>query len=352
MQFPSDNWSGVHPKIMDAILAANQGSVPAYGGDDLTERARQLFCDIFERDCAVFFVATGSAANGLALSQIVPPYGGILCSDVSHINIDEPGTVEFFTGGARLIPIASEAGKITPDQIHAEMRFYNPPEQRRVKASALSVTQGTESGTVYSISELGDLCEAAKSRGLKVHMDGARFANAMVHLGRSPADATWKAGVDVLCFGATKNGAMAAEAVVFFNPQQAEEFGSRLSRAGQVFSKNRFIAAQWVALLTDNLWLDMATQANAAATSLAAGIASMKGCEVVWPTQINEVFANLPDGVAEQMRQEGARFHDWLYPGDKWNGNLQRMVTNFSTSDEEVDALLRKLELLLVQLEL
>lgn len=327
---------------MDAIISANAGSVPAYGGDDLTERARQLFCDVFEHECAVFFVATGSAANGLALSQIVPPYGGILCSDVSHINIDEPGTVELFTGGARLLPIASAAGKIVPEQVAGEMRFYDPPEQRRVRAAALSLTQGTESGTVYSPGEVQALCDIAHHHGLSVHMDGARFGNAVAHAGCSPAEMTWRAGVDVLCFGATKNGAMAAEAIVFFEREKATQFGSRLSRAGQVFSKNRFISAQWVALLQDSLWLDMARQANEAATRLSEGISKIDGCEVVWPTQINEVFATLPDGVAEQMRQEGARFYDWLYPGDRWSGKLQRMVTSFATTQNEIEELLQR----------
>ncbi len=341
MLFTSDNWAGVHPKIMDALVAANGGSVPAYGNDDYSSKVRQQFCDIFETDCDVFFASTGGAANGLALSQLVPPYGATFCHEVSHVQMDECATPEFYTGGAKLLTVPGDHAKISPDAIDEAMRFYTPPQTHHVKPWALSLTQGTEAGTVYSVAEMQALGETAKRHGLKIHMDGARFSNAVATLGCSPADLTWRAGVDVLCFGATKNGALAAEAVVFFNKADTEDFAWRHKRSGHVWSKGRFMAAQWSAFLGEGLWLELAAHANKMAKRLSDGLAKA-GCNIVHETQINEVFAVFPEGLADRLISDGAQFYDWVYPGDQWDGKLKRLVTSYVTTVEEVDEFINR----------
>lgn len=337
MLFTSDNWAPVHPAIMDAIVRENANSVPAYGGDDLTVRAAARFNEIFETDCAVFYASTGGAANGLALSQLVKPYNGIFCHEVSHVQMDECATPEFYTGGAKLLTLPGEDGKLTPASLAEGMRFYSPPMTHHVLPKALSLTQGTEAGTVYRPEEIRALTEEARRHGLNVHMDGARFANALARLGCSPAELTWKAGVDVLSLGATKNGALAAEAVVFFNPQQAEEFAWRQKRAGHVWSKARFISAQWLAWFDGDLWMDLARMANDRASELASGLSEIDGVMVELPAEINEVFVTFPEGIAEKLLDAGARFYDWVYPGDWWDGRLKRLVTSYTTEAEEVE---------------
>ncbi len=314
--------------------------MPAYGNDELTKSVQDLFSHIFETECTVFFATTGSAANGLALSQLVPPYGATFCHEFSHVQMDEVGTPEFYTGGAKLLTLPGEQGKLTPEALSQGLKFYFPEMTHHVKPKALSITQGTEAGTVYTCEEIMALTEIAKEFGLKTHMDGARLTNALVHLGCSPAEMTWKAGVDVLCFGATKNGALAAEAIVFFDAADTEDFAWRHKRSGHVWSKNRFMAAQWQAFLKDGLWLKLAGQANAMASRLAEGLRAIEGCEVVYPTQINEVFVTFPAGMAEGLLEKGASFYDWVYPGDRWNGRLKRLVTSYVTTTEEVDAFL------------
>ena len=351
MLFTSDNWAGVHPAIMAALNRVNDGSVPAYGNDALTAEVQAQFSDLFERDCHVWFASTGGAANGLALSQLVPPYGAIFCHEVAHVQMDECAAPEFYTGGAKLLTLSDNgpdtglgaAAKITPAALAEAMRFYTPPQTHHVKPWVLSLTQGTEAGTLYSVGEVEALGEAAKHHGLKVHMDGARFSNAIAKLGCAPADVTWRAGVDVLCFGATKNGALAAEAVVFFNKEDVADFAWRHKRSGHVWSKGRFMAAQWQAFLHDDLWLTLANHANAMATSLSEGLNEIKGCDVVYPTDINEIFVTFPDGIAEKLLAEGAQFYDWVYPGDQWQGQLKRLVTSYVTRQEEVDMFLQKL---------
>ncbi len=339
MLFTSDNWAGVHPKIMDALVAANGAPAPAYGGDDWTASVRAQFCELFETDCEVFFASTGGAANGLALAQIVPPFGATFCHEASHIQMDECGLPEFYTGGAKLLTLAGEAAKINPAALDEAMRGYAPAQPHHVKPWALSLTQATESGCVYTVAQVEALGMAAKKHHLKVHMDGARFANAVAALGCTPAEITWRAGVDVLCFGATKNGALAAEAVVFFNPADTENFAWRHKRSGHVWSKARFIAAQWSAFLADGLWLDLAGHANAMAARLSKGL-RQAGCDVVYEAEINEVFVVFPEGVAEKLQAAGAQFYDWVYPGDQWDGRLKRLVTSYATSEEDVDAFL------------
>jgi threonine aldolase len=238
-----------------------------------------------------------------------------------------------------LLTLSGDGAKIAPAALEEVMRVYTPVQTHHIKPCALSLTQATESGCVYSVAEVQALGAAAKSHGLKIHMDGARFSNAVAALGCTPAQITWRAGVDVLCFGATKNGALAAEAVVFFNPADTEGFAFRHKRSGHVWSKGRFMAAQWSAFLADGLWLDLAGHANAMAARLSQGL-RQAGCQIVHETEINEVFVVFPDGVAQKLQTAGAQFYDWVYPGDKWDGRLKRLVTNYVTTEEEVDRFL------------
>ena len=340
MIFGSDNWAGAAPQVMEALARANEGPAPSYGADELTRRVEARFSDLFERDCAVFFVATGGAANGLALSVLTPPYGMVLCHEESHIQMDECGGPEFFTGGAKLLPIAGHGAKLTPEAVTAALAGFPHRPPHGAPAAALSLTQATECGTLYTPDELSALCTAAKENGLAVHMDGARFANAVAAFGASPAALSWEAGVDVLCFGGTKNGCIAAEAVVFFDAQRAADFEFRRKRAGHLWSKMRFIAAQFDAYLADGLWLDLAAHANAMAARLSAGLAAIDGVAVSYPTEINEVFAVFPDGVADRLRAAGAAFYPWVTPGDPAAGRMQRLIASFRTTPEEVDAFL------------
>ena len=342
MTFASDNWAGAAPEIIEALARANDGPAPAYGGDALTERVEARFSEIFERDCAVYFVATGGAANGLALSVMAPPYGMILCHEESHIQMDECAGPEFFTGGAKLLPIAGHGGKLTPEAVENTLTGFPHRPPHGAPAAVLSLTQGTECGTVYSVEELKALCDAARKAELLVHMDGARFANAVAASGVSPAALSWKAGVDVLCFGGTKNGCLAAEAVVFFDKARAKDFEFRRKRAGHLWSKMRFIAAQFDAYLDDGLWLDLAARANAAARRLSEGLAAIDGVDISYPTQINEVFAVFPDGVAEALRETGAAFYPWVTPGDPAAGRMNRLIASFRTTEREVDAFLAR----------
>ena len=342
MTFASDNWAGAAPEIIEALARANEGPAPAYGGDGLTERVEARFSELFERDCAVYFVATGGAANGLALSVMAPPYGMILCHEESHIQMDECAGPEFFTGGAKLLPVRGHAGKLTPKAVKTALAGFPERAPHGAPAAVLSLTQGTECGTVYSVQELTALCAAAREAGLCVHMDGARFANAVAASGASPAELSWKAGVDVLCFGGTKNGCFAAEAVVFFDRAQANDFEFRRKRAGHLWSKMRFIAAQFDAYLDNGLWLDLASRANAAARRLSEGLAAIDGVDVSYPTQINEVFAVFPDGVAEALREGGAAFYPWVTPGDPAAGRMNRLIASFRTTEREVDDFLAR----------
>jgi threonine aldolase len=340
MHFASDNWAGAHPRILDAVVRANEGAAPSYGGDALTKRVEARFSDIFEREVAVFFVATGGAANALALSQLCAPWGMILCHEESHIQMDECGAPEFFTGGAKLLPIEGFAGKLTPGAVKAALAGFPERPPHGMPASALSLTQATECGTVYSVDEVTALCAAAKTAGLKVHMDGARFANAIAALDCSPADLTWKAGVDVLSFGGTKNGCLIAEVVVFFDPAAAADFMFRRKRAAQLFSKMRFIAAQFDAYFDGDLWLDMARHANVMARRLSEGLATIPGCKVWYPAQANEVFVSFPPGAAERLRAADATFYPWVTPGDPADGAMQRLICSWATTAKDVDRFL------------
>lgn len=336
MDFRSDNVAGAAPEIMAALLEANKGNVSSYGADPWSLELDAAFSALFDHDCKVFPVATGTAANVLSLGCIAPGYGAVYCHQDAHIVTDECNAPEFFTGGAKLIPLPGENGKIDPAALDAQLALGWAGSQHNPQPSAVSITQATEAGTVYSPDEVAAIAERCKAHGMKLHMDGARFANAVAGLNCSPADLTWRAGVDVLSFGATKNGAMGVEAVVFFKPELAESFLYRRKRGAHLFSKARFLSVQLLAMLENGLWLRLAREANARARELAEGLGKLPGAKVVWPVQANEVFVQLPVAAAEAMRQRGALFHTWSEAD-----SLYRFVCSFDKTSEDTSALIQ-----------
>ncbi|MDE1150670.1 MAG: low specificity L-threonine aldolase [Azospirillaceae bacterium] len=333
MNFMSDNVVGCAPEILAALAAANEGAVPSYGADPLTERVTRDLAELFETDVTVFPVATGTAANALALSVLTPPYGAIYCHDEAHIQVDECGAPELLSGGAKLMPLPGAHGKIDTGTLATALEKGGAGFVHHVQPAALSLTQATESGTVYTPDEVAALADIARGHKLRVHMDGARFANAVAHLACAPADITWRAGVDVLSFGATKNGALAAEAVIFFDKALADSFGYRRKRAGHLFSKMRFLSAQLDAYLTDGLWLRLATHANAMAARLAQGLGALPGVGLRSPVQANEVFAIMPEPMTAGLEAAGFHFY-------RWDGPVNRLVTAWNTEPAHVDAFL------------
>jgi threonine aldolase len=331
MNFKSDNVTGIAPEILAALAAANAGAAASYGEDAVTRRLERRFAELFEREVAVFPVATGTAANALALATVTPPWGVVFCHEESHVDTDECGAPEFFTGGAKLAALPGAAAKLTPAAIEA--RLHGKGVVHHAQPAAISITQATEAGTVYSPDEVTALGALARRHGLVLHMDGARFANAVATLGCTPAEATWRAGVDVLSFGATKNGALAAEAVVFFDPARAGDLAYRRKRAGHLFSKMRFLSAQLEAYLEDELWLRNARHANAMAARLAGGLTTLPGARLREPVEANEVFIELPDPVIRALEGEGFEFYRWGPPGS----TCLRLVTAFDTAAGQVD---------------
>jgi len=333
VNFASDNVSGVAPEIIAAIDAANRGPAMPYGADEITRRLEQRFADVFEHEVAVFPVPTGTAANSLALASLSPPWGAIYCHEEAHIATDECGAPEFFTGGAKLITCPGEHGKLTPEVLSE--RIAGAGVVHNVQPAVVSVAQETEAGTVYRPEEIASLSAVARRHGLALHMDGARFANAVVSLGCPPAAVTWRAGVDVLSFGATKNGAMAAEAVVFFDPAKAAELGFRRKRSGHLLSKQRFVSVQLEAYLSADLWLRNARHANAMAAKLGAGLGALPGARLVHPIDANEIFVALPEAAIDRLAAAGFGFYRW---GD---APVLRLVTAFDTDPAAVDAFVR-----------
>lgn len=341
MIFTSDNAFGVAAEILDAIGRANEGAAASYGEDEITKRLGRRFSEIFEREVAVFPVATGTAANALALATLTPPYGAVLCHEDAHVQVDECGAPEMFSGGAKLIGLGGGGGKIDPRSLQSVLAMLPAGDVHHVQVSALTITQSTEAGTIYTAAELAHLAEIARTRNLAVHMDGARFANALVALGCSPAEMTWKAGVDALSFGATKNGALAAEAVVFFDKARAADFTFRRKRAGHLFSKMRFLSAQLEAYLADELWLRNAAHANGMAARLAAGLGSVNAATLRFPVEANEIFVRLPRETLRRLKDAGARFHPWPMADDDGEGRTVRLVTSFATRESDVDGFLK-----------
>jgi threonine aldolase len=340
--FGSDNISPVCAPILSAIQAANAGPTGSYGADPFTERLTGVASRVFETDVVIYPVATGTAANALALAQITPPYGGIYCHSGAHIVTDECGAPEFFTGGAKLLGLPSSSGKIGPPALSAAIAFAEEMGVHHARPSAVSITQATELGTVYALEELSALAAVAKRHGLNVHMDGARFANALAHLGCSPAEATWKRGIDVLSLGASKNGALCAEAVLFFNRALAEGFERRRKQAGHLWSKLRYLSCQLLAYLEDGLWLRNAAQANSMAAQLARGLAELPFAPLLQNVQANEVFVALPEKLVERL--EKADFHFYRWPLIQVpEGAAVRLVTSYMTTEADVEDFLREL---------
>ena len=328
--FRSDNTAGAAPEILDALARASSGGTPSYGADPWTARVQERIAALFETEVAVFPVATGTAANSLALAALTPPWGAVYCHTDSHIQGDECGAPELQTGGAKLIDLPGADGKLDPAILDTAITDTGAGSVHRIQPASVSLTQATEAGTVYGVEEVKAITAVARAHGLAVHMDGARFANALVTLGCSPADATWRAGVDVLTLGATKGGCLAAEAVVFFRPELARDFAFRRKRAGHLFSKMRFLSAQLEAWLQDDLWLRLARHANAMATRLARGLAGIEGAELIFPVQANEIFVRLPEPAIAALEQAGFGFY-------RWDGPLLRLVTSFDTPQAAVD---------------
>lgn len=310
-QFASDNNAGICPEAMAALAEANAGGhVLSYGDDPWTERARRAIAGLLEADCATFFVFNGTAANALALAQLCKPWHAVICHALSHVDTDEAGAPEFFSGGAKLMPADGANGKLAPATVERLATRWQG--FHHVKARALSVTQATEAGTVYTAAEIAALAAAARRHGLLVHMDGSRLANAVAHLGCRPADVTWRAGVDVLSLGATKNGLAVGEAVVFFRRELAEEFEWRVKQAGQLASKMRFVTAPWAGLVESGAWLGNARHANAMARRLADAIGQLPGVRAMFPVEANAVFADIPVALQAAVRARGWRFYTFL----------------------------------------
>lgn len=333
MNFSSDNVTCACPEIAAALNAANEGPAMPYGADTATRNVEKSINDLFGVKADVFLLATGTAANALSLSVLCPPYGSIYCHPEAHITVDECGAPEFYTGGAKLVHLPDRQGKINADDLAAALKDERG-DVHHVKPAALSLTQTGETGAVYSIAEIKALSQVAHDHGLKVHMDGARFANAVAALGCTPADVTLNAGVDVLSFGASKNGAFAAEAVILFTPHLAEQFAYRRKRAGHLFSKMRFLAVQFEAYLKDDLWLTMAAHANDCMATLAQGLAEIDDVELLFPVDANMLFARLPNHMIEGLRNEGFAFYDWPAQGR----SVIRLVSAFNTNKADAES--------------
>lgn len=337
MYFYSDNTATVCPELMEAIRKANSGFAKAYGDDDWTRELDGVFSDYFGISVRSFIVSTGTAANALALSTLSPPYGAIFAHDEAHVIRDECGAVELFSGGARLVPVGGAQGKLTVETLTVALDA-NPPSVHTLQPAAVTLTQATELGTVYQPAEIAALCDLAHQRGLRVHMDGARLANAIVHLGCHPAELTWRAGVDVLSFGATKNGAMAAEAVVFFDVDLVRDFELRRKRAGHLLSKSRYAAAQLLEYISSDVWRRNASRAN----SLAQRIAKAAQPVLLYPVEANELFVSLGDAGKQKLRDQGFHFYDW---GPATSG-AARFVVSWNQPEDSVTALCAAFEAL------
>lgn len=329
MNFSSDNVTGASPEILAALSSAAEGSVTSYGNDPITARVQEKLSAIFEKDVIAFPVATGTAANALAISCLTPPWGAIYCHPNAHIEEDECGAPEFFSGGAKLVHVDGPHGKIAAGALDTRLAGAGIGTVHHVQPACVSLTNLTEAGTRYSPEEVAAIGEISRKYGLKLHMDGSRFANALVAQNCTPAELTWKAGVDVLSFGATKNGALAAEAVVFFDTDLARDFAFRRKRGGHLFSKMRFLSSQLDAYLEGDLWLSNARHANRMAALIAEGLASVPGVELDHPVEGNEIFARLPAAVIDGLLADGFAFYRW---GSAAAPSI-RLVTAFNTQE-------------------
>lgn len=339
MNFGSDNMAGFSPEMLEALARVNGGRAASYGEDEVTARVKDAIAEVFETEVEIFPVVTGTAANALSIALMCPAWGSVWCHPESHINTDECGASEFYTGGAKLIAVEGEHGKFTAGALAEKLDRTGGHGVHEVKPAAVSITQVTEAGTIYTLNEIEAIAEVCRRRDLGLHMDGARFANALMALDCSPAEATWKAGVDILSFGATKNGALAAETVVVFSENlrdRAGELAYRRMRAGHLLSKMRFLSAQIEAYLFEDLWLANARNANAMATHMVRGLTQMPGVRLAHPVEANEIFPILPAAVRDGLRADGFEFYDWPDAGP----DGARLICAFDTEEEDVDAFL------------
>ncbi len=342
MNFKSDNEAPAHPAVLEAIVEANRDFATAYAEDSYSRQLNARFSEVFETECHVLPIATGTAANSIVLGELSPPWGAVMCHRQAHIHCDEGGAPEFYTHGAKLVPLDGDSARLNPDALARAIDSAGAHGVHNCKPSVVSITQATECGTSYRPGQVGELAQVAQARGLPLHMDGARFANAVAWLGCTPADVTWRAGVDVLSFGATKNGALTAEAVVAFGrPEWLEGLERRRKRGGHLLSKMRYVSAQLLAMLNDNLWLEIARTANARATELAACIEASGVAQLQWPVEANEVFMRADPEILNELKNRGFEFHVW--PG---YDNLARLVCTFATSTEQISQFLSALEAL------
>ncbi|MCB1907331.1 MAG: low specificity L-threonine aldolase [Rhodocyclaceae bacterium] len=330
-QFASDNTAGACPEALDALVAANAGWQPSYGTDEITHRVCDRLREVFETDCDVYFVFNGTAANALSLAALCRSYHSVICADCAHVETDECGAPEFFSNGTKLLRAVALQGKLPPAEIGRLVNLRSDIHYPRPRV--VSVTQASELGTVYSPAELAAVSEAARLAGLRVHMDGARFANAVAARGCSPAELSWRAGVDVLCLGGTKMGLPLGEAVVFFDRELSAEFAWRCKQAGQLASKMRYLAAPWLGVLEHDAWLRRAAHANRMARRLADGLTRLPGVALHAPCEANGVFVNLPAVAANHLRAAGVHFYTFI-------GGAARFMCSWATSEEAVDRLL------------
>lgn len=344
MNFASDNTSGAHPRVLEAVVAASDGHAPSYGADALTEAAAERVREVLEAPGAeVHFIASGTGANALAIASLIPAWGKVFCHEGAHVLTSECGSIPFWSGGGTLVPVAGAAGKIDPAALTLALEQNSRQDVHAGERAALTLTNSTEAGGVYAPAEVAALTAQARAAGLAVHMDGARFANAVAALGCAPAKITHRAGVDALSLGGTKNGGMMVEAVVVFDPARAPGLEMRRMRAGHLMSKHRFLAAQMLALLTDGLWLELAAHANAMAARLARALAEVPGVTLDEPCEANQVFATLPAAAHARARSAGATYHPWPRTQTEGDAISVRMVCGWSTTAAEVDALARAL---------
>jgi threonine aldolase len=328
-EFASDNTAGICPEVLAALEEANHGAAVSYGTDQWTGRVRELVRDLFETDCDAYLVFNGTAANALALAQLCQPFHSVVCHKQAHIQTDECGAPEFFTRGSKLLLVGGEHGKIDMNEVKAVIAIQ--PEVHAHKPRVISITQATEFGTVYGRDEIDVVSEFARQHEMLVHMDGARFANAVASLGCSPKEITWKIGVDVLCFGGTKNGAVGGELIVFFQKERSREFDYRLKQAGQLASKTRFLAAQWIGLLNNDVWLRNARRANAMASKLAGCLPPETKIDLVLPVEANALFIRMPEQLAHGLQSRGWHFYKYIEP------DVYRLMCSWATTETEID---------------
>ncbi|MEX0323861.1 MAG: low specificity L-threonine aldolase [Puniceicoccaceae bacterium] len=330
--FASDNNAPVCPEAWEAMQEANMGHASAYGTDHWTDAACEKIREIFETNCEVFFAFNGTAANSLSLASLCQSYHSVIAHELAHVETDECGAPEFYSGGSKILLVQSEDGKVHPDSVEATV--HRRSDLHYPKPKVVSITQCTEVGTVYTPSELQNLGAITHGLGLHLHMDGARFANALASLGCSPKEITWRAGVDVLCLGGTKNGLAIGEAVLFFNKELAREFEYRCKQAGQLCSKMRYLSAPWLGMLRDGAWLRHAQHANERATQLADGLTQLDDIELLFPSQANAVFVKMPDRLISGLYARGWDFYDFIGAGGC------RLMCSWDTTEEDVDAFL------------